>query len=54
MKASVCGNSTFQVIRIKNATGKRRLTSSKRAAMSALSAKNDTPNLLGYKLGELT
>ena len=47
-------NYTFQVNRTKNATEKRRLTSSNRAAMSALHKKNDTTNLFGYKLGELT
>ena len=36
MKANVCRNYTFQENRTKNATGKRRLTSSNRAAMSAL------------------
>ena len=54
MKANVCRNSTFQVNRTKNGTGKRRLTSSNRAAMSALHRKNDKTNLFGYKLGELT
>ena len=53
-KANVCRNSTFQVNKTKNAKGKRRLTMSNRAAMSALHAKNDTTNLFGYKLGELT
>ena len=53
MEATVCRNSTLQVNRTKNATAKRRFTSSKRAAMSALHAKNDTTNLSGYKLGEL-
>ena len=54
IKANVCRNSTFQVDRTKNAIGKRRLTSSNRATMSALHRKNDTTNLFGYKLGELT
>ena len=54
MKANVCRNSTFQVNRTKNGTGRRRLTSSNRAAMSALLRKNDKTNLFGYKLGELT
>ena len=53
MKANVCRNSTFQVNRTKNGTRKRRLTSSNRAAMSALHRKNDKTNLFGYKLGEL-
>ena len=53
MKANVCRNSTFQVNRTKNGTRKRRLTSSNRAAMSALRRKNDKTNLFGYKLGEL-
>ena len=53
-KANVCRSSTFQVNGTKNATGKRRLTSSNRATMSALHRKNDTTNLFGYKLGELT
>ena len=34
LKANVCKNSTFQVNRKKNATGKRRLTSSNRDAIS--------------------
>ena len=54
MKANVCRNSTFQENRTKNATGKRRLTSSNRAAMSALHRKKDATKLFGYKLGELT
>ena len=54
MKANVCRNSTFQVNRTKNGTGKRRLTSSNRAAMSALHRKKDKTNLFGYELGELT
>ena len=37
-KASFCGNSKFLVNRTKITTGKRRLTSSKRAAMSVLHA----------------
>ena len=37
-KASFCGNSKFLVNRTKITTGKRRLTSSKRAAMSGLHA----------------
>ena len=53
-ESNVCRSSTFQVNRTKNATGKRRLTSSNRATMSALHRKNDTTNLFGYKLGELT
>ena len=52
MKANVCRNSTFQVNRTKNGTGKRRLTSSNRAAMSALHRKKDKTNLFGYELGE--
>ena len=46
----------FQVNGKKNATGRRRLTSSNRAAifLSALHAKKDTTNLFGYKLGEST
>ena len=36
LKANVCRNSTFQVNRTKNTTGKRRLTLSNRAAMSAV------------------
>ena len=36
LKENVCRNSTFQVNRIKNTTGKRRLTLSNRAAMSAV------------------
>ena len=47
-------NSTFQGNRTKNARGKRRLTSSSRAALSALHAKNDITNFFLYKLGELT
>ena len=47
-----------EILRTKNATGKRRLTSSNRAAMSTLHAhwKNDTTNLFGfrYKLVVLT
>ena len=54
MKANVCRNSTFQENRTKNATGKRRLTSSNRAAMSARHRKKDATKLFGYKLGELT
>ena len=54
MKANVCRNSMFQVNKTTNATGKRCLTSSNRAAMSALHAEIDTTNLFGYKLGELT
>ena len=54
MKANVRRNSTFQVNRTKNGTGKRRLTSSNRAAMSAIHRKNDKTNLFGYELGELT
>ena len=54
MKANVRRNSTFQVNRTKNGTGKRRLTSSNRAANSALHRKNDKTNLFSYKLGELT
>ena len=54
MKANVRRNSTFQVNRTKNGTGKRRLTSRNRAAMSALHRKNDKTNLFGYELGELT
>ena len=54
LKANVCRNSTFQVNRKKNATGRRRLTSSNRyASLSALYAKN-TPNLFGYKIGDST
>ena len=53
-ESNVCRSSTFQVNRTKNATGKRRLTLSNRATMSALHRKNDTTNLFGYKLGELT
>ena len=45
----------FQVNRKKNDTGRRRLTSSNRAAfLSALHAKNDTTNPFGHKLGEST
>ena len=45
----------FQVNRKKNETGRRRLTSSNRAAIfSALHAKNYTTNPFGYKLGEST
>ena len=54
MKANVCRNSTFQVNRTKNGTGKRRLTSSNRATMSALHRKKDKTNLFGYELGEVT
>ena len=57
IKANVCRNSTFQVNtrhRTKITSGKRRLTFSSRAAMSALHAKNDTTNLFGHELGELT
>ena len=54
LKANVCRNSTFQVNRKKNATGRRRLTSSNRyASLSALYGKN-TPNLFGYKIGDST
>ena len=53
MKANVCGHSTFQVNRTKNATGKQRLTSSNWAVMSVLRAKNDTRNPFQL-LGELT
>ena len=53
-ESNVCKSSTFQVNRTKNATGKRRLTSSNRATMSALHRKKDTSNIFGYKLGELT
>ena len=42
LKANVCKNSTFQVNRKKNGKGRRRLTSSNRAA------------IFGYKLGGLT
>ena len=49
-----CKNSTFQVNRKKNGTGRRRLTSSNRAAIFvALHAKKQT-NPFGYKLGEST
>ena len=41
MKANICGNSTLQVNRTKNASGKRPLTWSNRAAISALHAKNE-------------
>ena len=54
MKAKFCKISTFQANRTKNITGKRRLASNNRAAMSALHEKNDTTNLFGYKLCELT
>ena len=53
MKAKFCKISTFQANRTKNITGKRRLASNNRAAMSALHEKNDTTNLFGYKLCEL-
>ena len=53
-ESNVCRSSTFQVNRTKNATGKRRLTSSNRATMSALHRKKDTSNIFGYKLSELT
>ena len=53
LKENVWRNSKFQVNRT-NTTGKRHLNSSKRAAMSTLQRKNDTTNLSGYKLGELT
>ena len=43
----------IHVNRTNNTTGKRRLTSSNRAAMLALHAKNDTTNLFSCKLGEL-
>ena len=43
----------IHVNRTNNTTGKRRLTSSNRAAMLALNAKNDTTNLFSCKLGEL-
>ena len=51
---NVCRNSTFQGNRKKNATGRRRLTSSNRPAffVSAVHSKNDTTNLFDYKLGE--
>ena len=58
MKANVCRNSTFPVNRKKNATGRRRLTSSNEAVIffifSALHAKNDTKNLFDSKLREST
>jgi len=55
LKANVCKNSTFQVNRKENGTGRWRLTSSNRAAiLSTLYAKNDTTNPFGYKLGEST
>ena len=44
-------NSTFQINRKKNATGRWRHTST---FLSALHGKNDTTNLFGYKLGEST
>ena len=45
LKANVCRNSTFQVNRKKNATGRRRLTWSNLAAIFvSTSCKNDTTN----------
>ena len=54
LKENVWRNSKFQVNRRTNTTWKQRLNSSNRAAMSTLHRKNDTTNLSGYKLGELT
>ena len=56
LKGNVCSNSTFQVNRKKNDRGRRRLTSSNRAAIlsSAFHAKNDTINTFGCKLCEST
>ena len=53
LKENVWRNFKFQVNRT-NAIGKRRLNSSNRDAMSTLYGKNDTTDLSGYKLGELT
>ena len=50
----VCGNCTFEVNRTKNIAGKRRFTSSNRAAMSlVLLGKKDAKNLF-HLLGEFT
>ena len=53
MKVNVCENCTFQAIRTKNASGKRRLNSINRAAMSVLHAKNDATKLF-HLLDEFT
>ena len=53
LKENVWRNFKFQENRT-NAIGKRRLNSSNRDAMSTLYGKNDTTDLSGYKLGELT
>ena len=56
LKGNFCRNSTFQVNRKKNDTGRRRLTSSNRSAIfvSTSCKLNDTTNPFGYKLGEST
>ena len=51
---SKCRNSTFQLNRKKNATGRRLARAAEPPFLSALYAKNDTTNLFGYKLGEST
>ena len=53
LKENVWRNFKFQVNRT-NVIGKRRLNSSNRDAMSTPYGKNDTTDLSGYKLGELT
>ena len=47
VKAKVCGNSTFRVNRKKNATGRRRLTSSNRAAIFVSTSCQERHHKLG-------
>ena len=59
LRANVCRFSTLQVNRKTNATGRRRLTSSNRAAIFVSTSREKRhnkrwKNLFGYKLGEST
>ena len=54
LKANVCKNSTFQINRKKNGTGRRSLTSSNRTAIFVAPHAKKQTNSLGYKLGEST
>ena len=59
LRANVCRYSTLQVNRKTNATGRRRLTSSNRAAIFVSTSREERhnkrwKNLFGYELGEST